>query len=114
MHKCSTVTAHASNKLCELKPKQWRAHGNSLRLDTGLIPGVRVSLGGNFTISNEQGGKIIVDYTTQYLRDLESFLILVDGDVVKEVSKPPGSGGSVTMLKEDKFEYYLPSGFHLI
>ena len=107
------MTPHASNKLCELKPKHWRAHGNSLRLDTGLIPGVRVSLGGNFSISNEQGGKVVVEYTTQYLRNGESFLIIIDGDVVKEVVST-SSGDSVSNLKSDTFTYYLPYGAHLI
>ena len=78
MQKCSTVAPHASNRLCQMKPRQWRTHLDSLRIDTGLIPGLRISIGGNVTISNDQGGMINVDYSTAHLREGEAFLIFID------------------------------------
>ena len=79
MEKCTTVTPHASNRLCQLKPRKWRSHIGELILDTGLIPGMRVSIGGNITVTNELGGFIRVYYSTANLRENESFLILLNG-----------------------------------
>jgi len=42
-----------------------------------------IGFAGNFEISNVHGGQVTIHYTTENFMDGESFVIIVDGKVVK-------------------------------
>ena len=61
---------------------------DSIRADTGIPEGLRISIGGNMRIGSEKGGQMQLEYTTFRLREGESFLIFIDSvEVLKETVK---------------------------
>ena len=115
MQKCSSVTPHTSQRLCQTKQRRWRNNGDALKLDTGLVPGLRVSVGGNVTISNDLGGMIIIEYNVAKFRDSESFKVFIDSFLVSGYH--PGSDRDeegLTRAETRTITYQLAKGVHMI
>lgn len=113
--KCSTVTATASTTSCLVHQRKWRTHLNTLRPDTGIPEGLRISIGGNMRVGNELGGTMTVEFETYRLRAGEAFLIFIDSQEVLSVR--PGeeldeAGFSVQRSETHTFD--LKKGEHLI
>ena len=53
---------------------------NSLRPDTGIPEGLRISIGGNIEIGNELGGSMSIEYETFRLREGEAFIVFIDSE----------------------------------
>lgn len=58
---------------------------NTLRPDTGIPEGLRISAGGNMRIVDELGGSLTIEYETFRLRDGEAFLVFIDSKEVLTV-----------------------------
>ena len=83
--KCSAVTKSTSDNTCAFNKRVWRTHLDSLRPDTGIPEGVRISVGGNMRIANNLGGSMTIEYETFRLRKGESFLVFIDSLQVLKV-----------------------------
>ena len=53
---------------------------NSLRPDTGIPEGLRISIGGNIEMINELGGSMTIEYETFRLREGEAFIVFIDSE----------------------------------
>ena len=58
---------------------------NTLRPDTGIPEGLRISIGGNMRIADELGGSLTIEYETFRLRKGEAFLVFIDSKEVLSV-----------------------------
>ena len=95
--------------------RKWRAHLNTLRADTGIPEGLRISIGGNMRIADELGGSLTIEYETFKLRTGEAFLIFIDSEQVLSVD----AGKSVdehgfSIQRSDSSTFKLAKGEHLI
>lgn len=67
MTKCTAVTMSASTRECKMHQRQWRTHLDSLRPNTGIPPGLRISIGGIVEVTNSMGGSLTIEYETKNL-----------------------------------------------
>lgn len=95
--------------------RKWRTHLNTLRPDTGIPEGLRISIGGEIRIVDRLGGSVSIEYETFRLRKSEAFLVFIDS---KEVLKV-GVGNEVdsagySKQRSDSSVFELSKGRHLI
>ena len=64
LRKCTAVTQGSSARNCKLHQRQWRTHLESLRPNTGIPPGLRISIGGVVNVTNTMGGKMTIEFET--------------------------------------------------
>ena len=83
--KCAPITPSTSASSCLFHQRKWRAHLDSIRADTGIPKGLRVSIGGNMRIGSELGGSMTIEFLTYKLRRGESFIIFIDAKEVANV-----------------------------
>lgn len=67
--------------------RKWRTHLNTLRPETGIPEGLRVSIGGNMRIADEFGGSLTIEYETFKLGKKEAFLVFIDSKEVLSVTR---------------------------
>ena len=79
------------------------------------MPGLRISIGGNITISNDLGGFIAIEYQTANLREGEAFLIFLDQYNIhtRKHSNDTDENG-YSKASDHTFKYFLPAGMHMI
>ena len=88
---------------------------NSIRPDTGIPEGLRISIGGNVEIVNELGGSMTIEYETFRLREGEAFIVFIDSEQVMKVDcgKELDNVG-LSPKKNDSMKFDLTPGDHLI
>lgn len=114
LQKCQAVSRGASVNDCEFHNRKWRAHLDSIRADTGIPKGLRISIGGNLRIIAETGGSITFEYETFRLHKDEAFLIIIDHKQVHSVFAGTELKDGLSVQKVDSFTYDLSKGDHLI
>ena len=88
---------------------------DSLRPDTGIPEGVRISVGGNMHIANSLGGSMTIEYETFRLRKKEAFLVFIDSlEVLKVEAGNDTEHGGFSSQKWDTKTFDLEKGDHLI
>lgn len=95
----------------------WGVNFGRLSL-SGIPAGLMIGFAGNFEIANVHGGQVTIHYTTENFMDGESFVIIVDGKVVKRdhgvMSKNREKPNDMTDTHNTFIEIPLAYGTHVI
>ena len=111
---CSVIVANVSKSSCIYHQRKWRAHLDSLRVDTGIPSGLRISIGGNVNIVSEYG-YIELEFETYKLRRGEEFVVFIDSvEVLKIDAGDELDSAGFSVQRADAKEFRLEKGEHLI
>ena len=87
---------------------------DSLRVDTGIPRGLRISIGGNVRIGSALGGSVDIDFETFNLLPEEAFVMFIDSEEVLREEAGLDVKHGYSIQKNQIRSFPLEKGDHLI